>query len=134
MANAGNTFTITLKQAHLNWGTHRYTNTRGVVYGEGYIPIPTIYAQRYNIVNSNATGGSDILGQNIFNCTSVDGFFTGQLKAQGNNAAGGNYAKQFSANDNLKALGSWFKHINAQVNDRIRVTWVSPTDITIEKI
>ena len=134
MANTGNTFTITLKQAHLNWGTHRYTNSRGVVYGEGYIPIPTLYAQRYNIVNSNATGGRDVLGQNIFNCISADGFFTGQLKAQGNNAAGDIFAKQFSANNDLKALGTWFAHINAQVNDTIKVTWTSPTDIEIEKI
>lgn len=134
MANTGDTYTIVLKRAHLSWGTHRYTHTRDRIYGEGYIPIPTLYAQRYNIVNSNATGGNDILGQNIFNCTSADGFFTGQLKAQGNNAAGGNYAKQFSANDDLKALGSWFQYINAQINDRIRVTWTSPTNIVIEKI
>lgn len=134
MANTGDSYVITLKQSHLGWGTYRYTNTRGPVSGERYIPIPAQYARRYNIVNSNATGGRDILGQNIFNCTSSDGFFTGQLKAQGNNAAGGNYAKQFSVNNDLKALGTWFVHINAQVGDRIRVTWVSPTDITIEKI
>lgn len=134
MANAGNTFTITLKRAHLNWGTHRYTNTRGVVYGEGYIPIPRRYATRFNIVNSNATGGIDVLGQNIFKCTSVDGIFTGYLKAQGNSKAGDIFAKQFSANDDLKALGSWFAYINAQVGDRIIVTWTSSTDMTIEKI
>lgn len=134
MANTGNTFTITLKQAHLNWGTHRYTNTRGIVYGEGYIPIPRSYAKRFNIVNSNATGGNDILGQNIFNCKSADDYFSGTLKAQGDTKAGDIFAKQFSANDDLKALGTWFAHINAQVNDRIKVTWTSPTDITIEKI
>ena len=134
MANTGNFYIITLKQAHLSWGTHRYTHTRGFVYGEGYIPIPIKYARRYNIVNSNATGGNDVLGQNIFNCRSVDEFFTGTLKAQGNSAAGSNYAKQLSANNDLKALGAWFVHINAQVNDRIKVTWTSPTDIVIEKI
>ena len=134
MANTGDSYTIVLKRAHLSWGTHRYTNTRDVVYGEGYIPIPRKYAQRFNVFNSNRTGGSDVLGQNIFNYKSSDDSFSGTLKAQGNSKAGDIFAKQFSANDDLKVLGSWFAHINAQVHDRIKVTLTSPTDIVIEKI
>lgn len=134
MAKKGDSYVITLNQAHLGWGIYRNTQTRAPISGEAYIPIPTQYAKLYNIVNSNATGGRDVLGQNIFNCTSVDGYFSGQLKAQGNNEAGAKYAKQFSANDDLKALGTWFQYINAQVGDRIKVTWISPTDVEIEKI
>ena len=72
MAQAGQNYTITLQQAHLEWGTHRYTDSRGVVYGEGYIPIPDREARMFNI--------------------------------------------------------------GANVGDRVKVFWTSPTDIVIEKI
>ena len=134
MANTGNTYTITLKEAHLKWGIHRYTFTRDRIYGEGYLLIPIEYARLYNIYNSNATSGNDVLGVNIFNCTSKDGIFKAQLKAQGCSRAGNQYAKQFSANDNLKAIGSWFSSIGAQVGDKVKITWTSPTDIVIERV
>lgn len=35
MPKTGDTFTSTLKKAHLEWGSHRHTSTRGTVYGEG---------------------------------------------------------------------------------------------------
>lgn len=60
MARAGQNYTITLRQAHLEWGTHRYTNSRGVVYGEGYIPIPDQEARMLNIQNQNGTGYTDV--------------------------------------------------------------------------
>ena len=134
MANTGDYYIFTLREAHLKWGTHRYTRTRDRIYGEGYLLIPIKYARKYNIFNSNATSGSDVLGQNIFNCVSKDGLFNAQLKAQGCNHAGDVYAKQFSANDDLKALGTWFSSISAQVGDKIRVSWTSPTDIVIERL
>ncbi|MBQ9111680.1 MAG: hypothetical protein IJY06_10015 [Oscillospiraceae bacterium] len=133
MANTGDTFTIVLKRPHLEWGSYRYTNSRGVVYGEGYIPIPASDAYHIGLLNSNGTGGRDVLGQNIFNCRSADGFFFGELKAQGNQADAA-FAKQFAGNDDLKAIGDWYYAIGANVGDRIRVRWVSPTDIIIEKI
>ena len=67
MATAGNTYTITLKKAHLEWGTHRYTGTRAQIYGEGYLPIPKARATAFGVYNSNQTGGTDVLGVNIFN-------------------------------------------------------------------
>ena len=134
MANKGDTYTITLKEAHLKWGIHRYTFTRDRIYGEGYLLIPIKYARLYGLYNSNATGGKDVLGVNVFNCTSKDGLFNAQLKAQGCSKAGNQYAKQFSANDNLKAIGSWFSRIGAQVGDKVKITWTSQTDITIEHI
>lgn len=133
MARTGDTFTIILKRPHLEWGSFRHTNSRGIVYGEGYIPIPADYAYQYNLFNSNGTNGRDILGQNLFNCSSADGLFSGVLKAQGNQSDH-KYAKQLAGNDNLKAIGDWYYEIGADIGDKIIVTWENPTDIIIEKI
>lgn len=131
MPRQGDSYTIPLGPAHLGWGEHRYTDTRERVAGEGYIPIPKEHAQAYGIYNSNQCGGQDVLGVNIYNCRSEDGFFNGQLKAQGVARAGDVYAKQFSGNDDLRAIGSWFAHCNAQVGDHVEVRWTSPNDIVI---
>lgn len=133
MAISGDSYTITLKQAHLNWGTHRYTSSRGIVYGEGYIPIPSQYAHRFNIYNSNYDQQG--LGFNIFNCNSYDGFLQDvSLKSGGSSTSGDIYAKQFHGNGNLQTLGAWFARVNAQVGDSVEVTWTSPTDIVIRLI
>lgn len=132
MANTGDTYTITLYKSHLKWGEHRYTGSRGVVYGEGYIPIPKKYAKDYNLLNKNGTNKADILGVNLFNCKSKDGLFEGVLRAQGCSKAGDPYAKQFSGNKNLKALGDWYYNIGADIGDQVKVTFSSPTDIIIE--
>lgn len=132
MAKAGDSYIVTLEQAHLEWGTHRYTGTRPQIYGEGYLHIPRQIARALSLYNSNYTGGADVLGKNIFNCTSVDGLFTGQLKAQGNSESGDVYAKQFSGNNNLQALGRWYSAVGACIGDRVKVEWTSPTDIRIQ--
>ncbi len=134
MAKTGDTFTITLKQPHLQWGNYRHTSSRGLVYGEGYIPIPSKAAHRIGILNSNGTNGTDVLGQNIFNCKSTDGNYNGIIKAQGSQKNGNKYAKQFSGNNDLKAIGNWYYTIGANIGDKIKVTWTTPTDITIEKL
>lgn len=134
MAERGDSYTVSLKPSHLAWGTYRYTDTRDTIPGEGYIPIPSDVARNLNLKNQNGTGGIDILGVNIFNCVSVDGRFRGQLKAQGNHYAGDIYAKQFSGNDDLKALGDWYRILGANVGDEVSVTWISDTDIEIELI
>lgn len=134
MANTGDTYIVELKASHLGWGTHRYTNTRTHIEGERYLPIPRNVATSFNIFNSNATGGKDILGKNIFNCSSSDGFFTAVFKAQGSSKKGDVFAKQFSVNKNLRALKVWYDHIAADIGTKVRVTWTSPTDIVIERI
>lgn len=97
MAIAGDYYVITLKKSHIEWGTHRYTGSRGDILGEGYLPIPLSFAKKFGIVNSNGTlYGQDELGKNIFHCTSADGEFRGTLKAQGSNTAGSIYAKQLA--------------------------------------
>ena len=74
MAQTGDTYIVKLKQSHLNWGEHRYTQSREPILGEGYIPIPREHAVRYNIFNSNNPQIG--FGFNKFYATSNDGFFT----------------------------------------------------------
>ena len=129
MATAGDYYTIVLKEPHLEWGELRYTGSRDIIYGEGYIPIPAYIARAFDLYNSNSS--SIGLGYNIFNCTSVDGFFRGQLKAGGSSTGGSIYAKQFHGYGDLKALGIWFAHCGAVPGDRVEVKWTSTTDIVI---
>lgn len=129
MPNTGDSFITTLKKAHLEWGNHRHTLTRGIVYGEGYLQIPASIARRLNITNSNSQNN------NLYTCSSSDGFLSNvQLKSTGCSHAGGIHAKQFHGSGNLKLLGGWFNHINAQIDDKIRIDFVNPTQILITKI
>jgi len=134
MAKAGDSYKVKLKMAHLGWGTYRTTNTRDPREGEAYIQIPIEVARRFNLLNSNGTGGRDVWGENLFRCTSSDGFFSGVLRAQGGSFAEATYAKQFSGDKNLRAVGDWYDAIGAQVGDIIKVTWVSNVDVVIEKL
>ena len=131
MANKGNKFIVKLTESQLGWGEKRYTSSRDYRKGEAYLAIPGSNARELELYNSNHTNGEDILGVNIFNCVSTDGKFSCQLKAQGNRAAGDEYAKQFSGNDNLHALGNWYSEIDAQVGDQIAVYFTSPYDIRL---
>ena len=134
MADRGNSNEVKVRDAHLGWGTHRHTNSRERRPGEAYIKIPTEYARRFQLLNQNGTNHQDILGKNLFNCTSKDGSYLGQLKAQGCNFGGDIYAKQFSEKGNLKALGTWYEEVGASAGDTIQVTFTSDTDICIELI
>ena len=134
MANAGDSFTVELNKSQLEWGTFRFTGSRGLRYGEGYLKIPKPYARAYRLFNNNHTDGYDILGENIFNATSVDGFFDGSLRSEGCTNAGDPLAKQFAGDKDLMALGCWYARVNAQVGDRVQVTFTSPTDVVIEKL
>ena len=83
MANTGDTFIVELNQAQLEWGTFRFTGSRGLRYGEGYLKIPRRTALNLQLFNGNHTNGYDILGENIFHATSADGLFTGTLRSEG---------------------------------------------------
>ena len=65
MAKAGDSYVVELKQAHLEWGEHRYTNSRGIVYGEGYIAIPAEYAYDFDLRNKYGAGQKDVFGKKI---------------------------------------------------------------------
>ena len=134
MPKAGDSYIVTLRENHLAWGTYRYTTTRSPRSGEAYLPIPIEYARKYNVFNSNYTGGRDIVGENIFRCRSADGYLDVLFKAQGAVDKGVVFAKQFSVKDNLKTLGNWYQYVNARPGDRIKVQWISPTEMIIELI
>lgn len=134
MANTGDSFIVELTPSQLGWGTERYTASRDIRYGEGYLSIPRIYAERFSLYNSNYTAGRDILGQNIFNCISSDGLLNCELKSQGCASAGDTYAKQFAGNGNLRALGNWYSKAEAKVGDKIRVYFSSPNNIELTLI
>lgn len=133
MAGKGDTYTVTIEEAHLKWGEHRYTGSRGIIYGEGYIKIPAKEAYRLNLLNINGTGGRDIWGENLFKCTSADGKFSCVLRAQGDQADD-RFAKQFAGDKNLKAVGDWYYSAGANVGDQVKVTWLNPTEVVIELI
>ena len=133
MPKAGDSYQVILKEPHLGWGDYRRTQSREFVDGEAYIPIPYERAREFRVFNSNGTSGKDVLGENLFRCKSSDGFYDGILRAQGAKEAGDIYAKQFSENKNLKAIGDWYKKVHAAVGDKVLVEWTSATDILITK-
>ena len=56
------------------------------------------------------------------------------LKAQGGTDRTSIYAKQFSIENNLSRIGEWYAYTNANIGDRVRVEWLSETDILITLI
>lgn len=136
MANSNYTYQVELKESHLSWGDTRYTGSRTLRAGEAYIKNPSKVAYAQDLLNLNGTNGQDIMGKNLFSCTSADGFFSSPgviLRAQGNQADD-SYAKQFSVDNNLQTIGDWYAFVNAKVGDVIEVTWITPTHIEIRKI
>ena len=131
MAKAGDSYVIGLKMTHLDWGGYRKTLSRTPEEGEVYIPIPKKYAMKFGIYNVNGTGGRDVLGKNIFRYRTLEGGFSGELKAQGANTGGDIYAKQFAGNNNLKALKPWVDYIKAHEGAQIKVEWISAYDIVL---
>ena len=133
MAHTGDTYTVSLRPSHLNWGEYRNPTNRYIIPGEGYIPIPKNHAVRYGIYNSNHTQNG--FGYNLFHASSSDGFLNDvTLLAQGCSTAGNIYAKQFSVQGNLQTIGDWYRNCNASPNDSVRVSWTSPTSILLEII
>lgn len=131
MAQAGNTYTVSLKNTHLDWGEYRNPTNRNPIKGEAYIPIPKRYAEEFQIFNSNykKTG----FGFNLFRASSSDGFLQNvPLLAQGCSNAGEIYAKQFSVKSNLKMIGDWYKACGVTPDNSIRVTFTSDIDIMLE--
>lgn len=130
MPTTGNSYIATLKKTHLGWGTHRKTNSRPKIKNEGYIPIPYKYAFGFQITNLHYKKRN-----NVYKFSTSDKFYVDQeLKASGNRKKGDIYAKNLHGNGDLKLLGAWFKNINAQIGDKIKVEFISPTEILLTKI
>lgn len=123
MPNCGDSYTVTLKEAHLNWGTLRYTDTREPIYGEVYIQIPAHIAYNLNIRKGD-----------VYDATSSCGNFHCRLRASGNQA-NADYAKQFQSDGDLKVLGHWLHEIcHAQVGHQVNIFWNSPSSVTLTYI
>lgn len=126
MPNAGDTFITTLKRTHLEWGNFRHTTTRAIIYGEGYLQIPSIFAYNYNITNNKTNARSP-----EYDFSTSDNFITNsKLLASGNQYLP-QFAKQFQGSGNLKLLGNWFSHINAQIGDQIEIKFITATEIVL---
>ena len=133
MAVQGDTFTVSLKDAHIDWGEHRNTGSRNIIEGEGYIAVPRDFAKKYEIFNSNHNPVG--YGYNLFHASSKDGFLCDEtLLAQGSSTAGDIYAKQFSVQGDLKKIGNWYKHCGATANNYVKVTFTSKSSILLEII
>lgn len=133
MASAGDMYRIVLNEAHLAWGEYRDSTNREPVSGEGYIPIPKQCAKEFEIYNSNY--GVTKYGYNLFYASSADGYLQGvTLLAQGCSEKGDIYAKQFSAQGNLKTIGSWYTHMGANPGNEVIVEWASSDTIFLTLI
>jgi len=129
MAKTGDHFITQLQTAHLEWGSHRHTNTRGIVYGEGYLQIPSKIAYKLTITNS-----SFIKQSAEYDFSTADGYIkNGKLLASGNQY-NSDYAKQFQGLGNLKLLGDWFNIIYARSGDKIKIDFISPLEILLTKL
>lgn len=130
MPNIGDTYTVEILQAHLEWGVYRHTNTRGIVYGEGYIKIPSYIARNFNIFNRHHSTATA-----VYTCSSTDGFLQdASILATGNSVALDVHAKQFQGNGSLQTIGAWYHHVGAQVGDLVRVTFTGPNSMIIEHV
>jgi len=123
MSKTGDYYSVSLKEAHIDWGRHRYTHTRERIAGEGYVPIPKRIAEMYDIQKGDC-----------FTATFTDGFPSFTARAAGNSAAGEIWAKQFQGDGDLKAFGRWYAHCGAQVGDTVRVIFTSANSILFELV
>ncbi|MBC5709640.1 ATP-binding protein [Hungatella sp. L12] len=112
---------IQLKDAHINWGKHRKTNTRKLRDEEAYIAIPAEYAYAYNLKKGD-----------IYLCVLENGKSI-ELKASGSQSRK-EYAKQFEGNGNLKIIYDWYKSKNAVEGDYVVVTIYDNKTIDLEFI
>lgn len=130
MPQSGIFYIVEIMEAHIMWGEFhpsRHSHSRREIYGEGYIQIPSKIAYRYGIFNKNNPFGANVR----YNCTSYDGYYSGCLLAQGNQHDP-IYAKQFSQEGDLKAIGDWYDYVGATTGDYVKVVFTSPTDMKIE--
>ena len=118
-----NQYAVLLKLSHIDWGRHRYTETRERIAGEGYVKIPRAYAVEHNI----------LLGT-FYEATFSDGFPGFTIRAAGNSGAGDPYAKQFQGAGDLKAFGRWYKHMGAEVDDEVIVTFIDDRTVNFELV
>lgn len=123
MPATGDRYSVPLKKTHLDWGNHRYTYTRERIDGEGYVPIPKAYAERYGIHMGDR-----------FTAVFANGFPSFRARAAGNSSAGDIWAKQFQGDGDLKAFGRWYASCGAEVGDIVVVTFIASDTVQFELV
>ncbi len=122
MANKGDSYTVRIEEAHINWGVYRNPTNRPVIEGESYVKIPSRVARDYKIERGNEYVAHFTNGIEAF-----------KIKASGNGPYedGIQYAKQFEGigQGACKAFTPWYNSCNAKVGDEILVEFLSPADI-----
>ncbi|TAN67417.1 hypothetical protein WS9_008420 [Paraclostridium sordellii 8483] len=119
MPNTGDSFRVRLQTVHLNWGTTSSNGQRNRHPDEAYIPIPMSDAIRLGLFNNGSC--FSVSGQNF------------QVKATGTQGSPVQYGKNLSSSGNLRLLGAYLKRVlNAQPGDTAIVSWLSPTEVSIE--
>lgn len=116
-------FTVTIKPSHMNWGEHRYTQSRAIRAEEGYVQIPKSEAVRYGIFQGN-----------IYTAVFADGFPPFQAKAAGSTRKEDPYAKQFQGDGDLRAFGRWYASVNAKLGDRVEITFIDDNTVLFELV
>lgn len=129
MPTTGDSFTTILQQAHLEWGSHRHTDSRGIVYGEGYLQIPSDIAYDLEITNNKSN-----IRSAEYDFSTSDGFISNSKLLASGNQNREEFAKQFQGSGDLKLLGDWYHHINAQIGDQVQIDFISPTEILLTKL
>jgi hypothetical protein len=128
MPNTGDNFITVLQQAHLEWGSHRHTSSRGIVYGEGYLQIPADFAYDFEITNNKSSVRSA-----EYDFSTSDGFIVNSKLLASGNQNRKEFAKQFHGSGDLKLLGDWFNYINAEIDTEIEIMFISPSEILLTK-
>lgn len=129
MPKTGDSFITTLKQAHLEWGEFRHTNSRGIRIGEGYLQIPSDDAYNFEITNNSSPVRSA-----EYDFSTSDSFIVNNKLLASGNQNKAEFAKQFHGSKNLQLLGDWYNFIDAQIGDQIEIKFISPTEILLTKI
>lgn len=131
MPKKGDLFEVTLKETHVAWGEYRHTNTRDLISGETYIPIPRSVATDLEIFNRDRGEG---IGHNEYYAKSLDGYYEGIVKMSGNQRSGDPYAKNIAESGNLKGFNEWFNNAGITVGTRLRIEWISSTELLFTKL
>lgn len=122
MPKAGDMYIVEIKHSHIDWGDKpRNPTNREKIEGESYVQIPVNYARMYDIQR-----GSTYTASFTNNSPSIN------IKAAGNGTADGKYAKQFEGigHGACKAFTPWYTSCGAQVGDKVKVEFTSPTEVS----
>lgn len=131
MPKTGDSYEAILSETHISWGEVRRTDTRRPIAGENFIPIPISEARRIGIFDKKSGEG---IGNNEFNATSADGFYQGVVKVSGYSPSDPIYAKNIAESGNLKGFSDWFEKAEFYPGTRVKVEWVSDTEILFTKL